>query len=635
MISKSPWRLLLSAALVSVLSVLGNANAASAVTYVTPTGLKATARTSSAVDLTWTAVKNAPRYRIQLATKSDMSDAVYHRVTANHREMTGLKANTKYYFKVRVITADGGNLTSYTSAVSATTNKSASSSASSMPTPGGLKSTGHTMDTVSLAWNAVTNAPRYRIQMAKNSAMSGATYFRVTPTNRVMTGLTKNTKYYFKVRVITADGVNLSPYSAAISVTTDATPPDEFTLPAPTGLASTDPASRTLSVTWNAVAGAPRYRVQLSTSSDMSAATYFRFTDTQGQLDGLDPTTKYYVKVRVIDDAGANMSLYSGAITATTLSLATPLRVASFNVKCANCNSHLPEEGTWAERRGTVVSTIMGQSPDAIGIQEAAQSWLKNSSGDSIDLSQFEDLRNRLKSAGGNYQLANVHRNNCVKSTTPTKCVAKDQGASKGTKVFFNADTVELVSQGSKRLESACSGCNERYLAWAILRQKSTGKKFFFATTHLEPTSTYYAARSIQTQQLVAEIKAKNTGKLPVIVTGDFNSTRYQTPANDPYDKMIASGLVDPLGHTYKSAKISSKATAEKRIHANYNSYNDFKRAQTFYGTNENGSNLDYIFTSPMRTTEWETVVTLDSAGKLSGTIPSDHNMIRATVLLP
>jgi len=294
---------------------------------------------------------------------------------------------------------------------------------------------------------------------------------------------------------------------------------------------------------------------------------------------------------------------------------------------------HSPDEGTWAQRRSTVVSTIMGQSPDVIGVQEAAQSWLKDSSGKSIDLSQFEDLRNRLKSAGGNYALANAHRNNCVKSTTPTKCVAKNQGASKGTKVFFNASTMDLLGQGSKRLESACSGCNERYLAWATLRQKSTGKKIFFATTHLEPTLIYSAKRSIQTQQAVAEINARNTEHLPVIVTGDFNTTRYQD-SNDPYEKMIASGLVDPLGHTANSAKISSKATAEKRIHANYNSFNNFQRAQKFYQIDENGNNLDYIFTSPMRVTEWETVVKVDSTGKLTGTIPSDHNMLRATVLL-
>ncbi|MGZ8800797.1 MAG: hypothetical protein ACXWXF_12630, partial [Aeromicrobium sp.] len=95
MVSKSSWRLMISAALVVVLSVLTNANAASAATYATPTGLKSTAHTSSTVDLTWTAVKNAPRYRIQMATKSDMSGATYYRVTANQRQMTGLKASTK------------------------------------------------------------------------------------------------------------------------------------------------------------------------------------------------------------------------------------------------------------------------------------------------------------------------------------------------------------------------------------------------------------------------------------------------------------------------------------------------------------------------------------------------------------
>lgn len=528
MSSKSPRRFLLSVALLAVLSVFGSVGAVSAAAYATPTGLRVTAVSANTVDLAWNAVSNAPRYRIQMATNSDMSNAVYFRVTPNQRQMTGLKSSTKYYFKVRVITAEGGNLSPYSSAVSATT---------TMPSPGGLRATAHNEDSVSLAWNAVTNAPRYRIQMSTSPTMSGATYYRVTPPSRVMTGLTPGTTYYFKVRVITDEGVNLSPYSAAISVTTTVQPPP--------------------------------------------------------------PTSE-------------------------------PLRIGSFNVKCANCFSNLPEEGTWVERRASVVSTIIRQAPDVLGIQEASQGWLKGT-----EISQFEDLRNRLKAAGGNYQLANSHRNNCVKSTTPSSCSYKDQGASKGTKVYFNADTVELISQGSKRLESACGGCNERYVAWAILRQKSTGKKIFFADTHLEPTPTYAAKRIIQTRQMIAEIAAKNTEKLPVFAVGDFNSTRYQTPSNAPYDQMIASGLVDPLGQTYKSAKVSSLATAEKRIHANYNTYNDFRRAQTFYGVDENGSALDYIFTSPMRVTEWETVVTVDSAGKLAGRIPSDHNMLRATVLLP
>jgi hypothetical protein len=80
---------------------------------------------------------------------------------------------------------------------------------------------------------------------------------------------------------------------------------------------------------------------------------------------------------------------------------------------------------------------------------------------------------------------------------------------------------------------------------------------------------------------------------------------------------------------------VSSKATAEKRIRAHYNSHNNFIRTVPHFQTNENGSNLDYIFTTSMRTLEWETVLNLDSTGKLAGTIPSDHNMLVAKVLLP
>ncbi|MGZ5367729.1 MAG: fibronectin type III domain-containing protein [Aeromicrobium sp.] len=634
MVSKSSWRLMISAALVVVLSVLTNANAASAATYATPTGLKSTARTSSTVDLTWTAVKNAPRYRIQMATKSDMSGATYYRVTANQRQMTGLKASTKYYFKVRVITADGVNLSPYSGAISVTTSAPPAPPLN-LPAPSGLASTDQASKMLSLKWNPVAGAPRYRIQLSTRSDMAGATYFRVTNPRAQIAGLVASTKYYLKVRVITSDGVNMSPYSGAINATTRLS--SDPSLVAPFDLTAKAKTTSSIDLAWAAVAGSPKYEVQQSTSSDMSKPVSKRVAPASATVSDLAANTTYHVRVRAVSDTGAALGNFTPTLSVKTAGPATsvPLRVGTFNVKCANCNSHLPEEGTWAERRGTVVSMIVGQAPDVIGIQEASQAWLKDSSGKSIDLSQFEDLRNRLRTAGGNYQLANIHRNNCVKSTTPTNCAPKNQGASKGTKVFFNADTVDLVSQGSKRLELACSGCNERYLAWAILRQKSTGDKFFFADLHLEPGSTYYSERSVQTQQAIAEIRAKNTESLPVIVAGDLNSTRYYTPTNDPYDRMVAYGLVDPLGQTYKSATISSKATAENRIHANYNSYSNFNRAQKYYGANENGSNLDYIFTSPMRTTEWETVVRLDSAGKLSGVIPSDHNMIRATVLLP
>jgi endonuclease/exonuclease/phosphatase family metal-dependent hydrolase len=245
-----------------------------------------------------------------------------------------------------------------------------------------------------------------------------------------------------------------------------------------------------------------------------------------------------------------------------------------------------------------------------------------------------DDLRNRLRSGGTPYEVTNPHRNNCVNSKTPNGCRYQNRGASKGTKIFFNTDTVKLVSQGSKKLPQ-CSGCNERYVAWAVLEQKSTGQQFFFADTHLEPWSNYYSMRRIQAETMMREIELRRPSRMPALLVGDFNSTRYATPANAPYDEVISHGFVDPLGHTYKSPKVSSKATAEKRIRAHYNSHNNFVRTVPHFQPNENGSNLDYIFTTQMRTLEWETVLNLDASGKLAGTIPSDHNMLRAKVLLP
>jgi len=47
------------------------------------------------------------------------------------------------------------------------------------------------------------------------------------------------------------------------------------------------------------------------------------------------------------------------------------------------------------------------------------------------------------------------------------------------------------------------------------------------------------------------------------------------------------------------------------------------------------GSYIDYIMTTKMRVSEWETVARVSKKGTFVGTIPSDHTMIRATVWLP
>ncbi|BBE23085.1 hypothetical protein MN0502_19680 [Arthrobacter sp. MN05-02] len=605
-----------------------------------PTGLKFTEQSEFGIKLAWNAWNNAPRYRVQFSTKPDMSGATYYRYYTTAADIRGLTPNTTYYFRVSAISADGTtSLSSYSSAITAKTTVAAPTAT---PAPTGLKFTEQSEFGIKLAWNAWNNAPRYRIQFSTKPDMSGATYYRYTTTTADIRGLTPNTTYYFRVSAISADGTtSLSPYSSAITAKTTVAAPTAT--PAPTGLKFTEQSEFGIKLAWNAWNNAPRYRIQISTKSDMSGATYNRYYTTTADIRGLTPNTTYYFRVSAITaDGTTSLSPYSSAITARTTAktalapVTNPLRVASYNVKCANCFAGDPNELPWADRRSAVVSSIKNQLPDVLGVQEASQGWLKDDPRPG-GISQFEDLAERLVASGAPYKLTNTKRNNCVNHATPTNCVYQYQGASQGTKLLFNANTVDLINEGSLALPSLSGEDNGRYVAWGTFRQKSTGKKFFVANAHLQPGggAEYQTLREQQTKSILAEIKLRNPENLPVLITGDLNSHKWTEPTNVPYDVLTAAGYVDPLGNTYATDQPSSSATAEARIGTFYDSFNAFKRLANARNDYGNGTYLDYIFTSKMRVAEWETVVNVDANGNFVGVIPSDHNMIRVDVGLP
>ncbi|WP_162237558.1 fibronectin type III domain-containing protein, partial [Arthrobacter sp. Leaf234] len=127
--------------------------------------------------------------------------------------------------------------------------------------PTGLASPSQELTSVKLTWNAWANAPRYRIQFSTKPDMSGATYYRYGTTSATITGLTKDTTYYFRVRALAADNSTaLSPYSDAIKVST------KTDSPFPTGLKFTEQSEFGIKLAWNAWNNAPRYRVQFSTT---------------------------------------------------------------------------------------------------------------------------------------------------------------------------------------------------------------------------------------------------------------------------------------------------------------------------------------------------------------------------------
>ena len=600
---------------------------ASGYTHLAPLGLKVSKATTTSLSFTWQSRGSGIRYRVSYATKSSFSNAVYDRETSTSLTVSKLQPNTTYYVKVRVITSSGTNLSSYSAAITTKTE--------ALPSPKNLAVTATAKTALAFNWQPVAGTQRYRVQYSTSSKMSNASYVRFTDESAELTGLRSGTVYYLKVRAITSAGVNLSPYSAAVKTSTASSATATY-LP-PKGLAATAPSSGRLAITWTSRASGLHYQLQYSTKSDLSSPSTLTASTTKAGISGLDAATTYYVRVRALTSGGSVVSGWSQPLAVTTRSTEQPqLTIASYNVKCANCYSALPNEGTWYERRDAVVAAVKAQHPDVIGFQEASQGWLKDANGKAISKSQFEDLVERL---GSPYKLTNTHRNNCVKSTTPTNCVYKDQGASQGTKIVYNSTVLTLITQGSKALSKAQATDADRYVAWAIFEHKSTGRRFFFADTHLEyqhdapGLSTYYSTRVTQTKEALAVIAAKRQG-LPAYFVGDFNSHKWSTPDNGPYTVTRSAGFIDPLGNVDRSTTTTDGAIVGKRIKTNFSSYNGYAtKAPSFSYTN--GTYIDYIWVSAgIEVAEWETVVKVDANNNFIGQIPSDHNMIRATTRL-
>lgn len=466
-----------------------------------------------------------------------------------------------------------------------------------LPEPSGVRVTARP-DLAAITWDS----PLATTWVVEVVLAGGSAPIRSISTNEtiaVASGLQPQTDYQVRVRARDASGAETT--SRLVSFTTPATP-----YPQAPPFPKAEPTSTTsLAVSWNDVPFAASYEishVEVEAKTDpVVAQTKKRSAD----LSELKPGKNYDIRVRALDSEGEPISDWS-AEPPVTVPEPTPLKVASYNIKCANCKGG----ASWAKRRGAVANTILGQMPDVIGLQEASQGRMKGRR-----VSQFVDLLNLL---GSPYQVTD-----------------RSPGASGAVRIFYNSETVELIAEGAKALPRSGGSNQQRYLSWAIFKQKATGTQFLFGDTHLEPGKQFGSLRKRQAQTIASTLKAVGSDELPTIVVGDLNSYRWMKGGNQPYDVLTRAGFADPLGMTYQSRGQSAPgAFVENRINTRYSSYNDFKRKAPRLG-HINGTYLDYILVSPMRVSEWETVVKVDSSGRFVGTIPSDHNLVRATVWLP
>jgi endonuclease/exonuclease/phosphatase family metal-dependent hydrolase len=313
------------------------------------------------------------------------------------------------------------------------------------------------------------------------------------------------------------------------------------------------------------------------------------------------------------------------------------VQVASFNIRAVkNDVGSGGNEQPWRQRRGPVIRQILREHLDVVGVQEASQNGsYKNQMVDGRN--QFLDLRNGLREAGGRWRLTSKAAYNCVRPYGSHDCVYKDRGASRTTKILFDADKVEKLDSGSYLYRHQSAGENDqRYLVWAVFKDLSSNERFFFANTHLATGSA--ALQKAQWRELIDKVNQLKNG-LPTIVVGDFQRSRMKNPVRDMLDAMKSNGYGDVLGQRAGEPTVENPR-AQSTVKSWVNSMNHFDRDVEDFSHEDDrdreGSFIDWIFASnelPVR--QYEVVADINPhTMKLRGVIPSDHNMVRASIVL-
>lgn len=254
-------------------------------------------------------------YELQYGTASTFTTFTSVALSANAtgRAVAGLTANTQYYFRVRASNVAGNS--AFGNVATATT--PSVGTAPSAPSTLAVTAAATTSSTVTLTWlDNASNETAQSLEYSTSSSFASPTAIPLASnvTSRTVSGLTRSTTYYFRVRASNAAGN--SAYSNSATTTTLAA----ASAPAvPTGLTVTATSSSTLAVSWTDNATTEDdYALDYGTSGTFATfnTNVYASNARTGAVVGLAASTTYYVRVRARNGAGVGTS---ATVSATTL----------------------------------------------------------------------------------------------------------------------------------------------------------------------------------------------------------------------------------------------------------------------------------------------------------------------------
>lgn len=283
--------------------------------------------------------------------------------------------------------------------------------------------------------------------------------------------------------------------------------------------------------------------------------------------------------------AGCQPPAPASAIAAAPVAApAPPLRIMSFNIRYDT-----PNDGAnaWPHRRDWVAGLIRYHAPDAVGVQEALATMLRDLD---VRLPEFDRVGvGRADGREGGEFSAILYR--------AERLELLDSGT------FWLSPTPEVP--GSKGWDTAI----ERVATWARFRDRRTGCSHLHLNTHFD----HIGERARQESARLIRLRlAPLADGLPVIVTGDLNAD----PRSVPYrilTRDTIAGAIAPLRDAF-----ASSAGGHYGPTSTWNAFTAI----------EPGRRIDYVLASP----ELPVLAHAILPDSWDGRFPSDHLPVIAVV---
>ncbi|HJQ99022.1 MAG TPA: fibronectin type III domain-containing protein [Candidatus Polarisedimenticolaceae bacterium] len=319
-----------------------------------PTGLQASASSSSSINLAWSDTSGESGFRIERRLEGTNPFAEIGATDADETTFVdeGLSPSTAYDYRVRGV--NGNGFSGYSSVATATTEAPPLVPPAA---PTSLSGGARSSTTVHLTWvDNADNETAFEVERGTTSFANIAVLSADT-TSFDDTGLTPSTSYLYRVRA--TNGAGPSAYTPSAFITTD--PPPLQPPTAPSGLAVVGKSSTTIDVSWVDNADSETaYEVERApggTTSFVNIASLpangVSYHDT-----GLTPSTAYAYRVRATNGAGP--SSYSASVQATTDPPLQPPAAPS-NLSATSTTTQISL--SWVDNANNETSYVVDRAP--------------------------------------------------------------------------------------------------------------------------------------------------------------------------------------------------------------------------------------------------------------------------------